>query len=457
MSGNLKVTPDAPIVRLIRPFQAFAARETSGGIILLLFTVVALVWANSPWAHSYQALWHTPVTIGIGGFSLSHDLHFWVNDALMAVFFFVVGLEIKRELLVGELAQPRQAALPIVAAAGGVIVPALIYTAFNAGGPGAAGWGIPMATDIAFVIGVMALLGDRVPLSLKVFLTALAIVDDIAAVLVIALFYTAQIDWMALAVAAICVLVLLLANRMGARHPLPYAALGCVLWIAVLQSGVHATIAGVVLAMTIPSRTVLAPFQFLSHSRAVLDHFERAADSKSDMMRDEELQSAVEALEDSCEKVQPPLHRLEHGLHPWATFLIMPVFALANAGVVFEGIFAANPFQPVILGVMLGLLLGKPIGITLAAWLAVRLKLASLPTGVGWNHIHGASWLGGIGFTMSLFVAGLALRDEGLLTLSKLGILAGSTLAGIAGSALLLRVRVKEADGSHAASVSDNR
>ena len=380
----------------------------------------------------------------------------WQDDG--SVELMAVGLEIKRELLVGELAQPRQAALPIVAAAGGVIVPALIYTAFNAGGPGAAGWGIPMATDIAFVIGVMALFGDRVPLSLKVFLTALAIVDDIAAVLVIALFYTAQIDWMALAVAGVCVAVLLLANRLGVRHPLPYAALGCVLWIAVLQSGVHATIAGVVLAMTIPSRTVLAPLQFLSHSRAVLDHFERTADSKSDVMRDEELQSAVEALEDSCEKVQPPLHRLEHGLHPWVTFLIMPVFALANAGVVFEGSFAAGLSQPVMLGVMLGLLLGKPIGITLAAWLAVRSKLASLPDGLTWNHIHGAGWLGGIGFTMSLFVAGLAFRDERLLTISKLGILVGSTLAGIAGSALLLRVRAaRTSAGSHAASVSDNR
>jgi Na+:H+ antiporter, NhaA family len=456
MNDNLKVTADVPIVRLIRPFHEFAARETSGGILLLLCTVVALVWANSPWAHSYTALWHTPVTVGIGGFALSHDLHFWVNDALMAVFFFVVGLEIKRELLVGELAQPRQAALPIAAAAGGVIVPALIYTVFNAGGPGAAGWGIPMATDIAFVIGVMALLGNRVPLSLKVFLTALAIVDDIAAVLVIALFYTAQIDWMALAVAAVCVAVLLLANRLGVRHPLPYAALGCVLWIAVLQSGIHATIAGVVLAITIPSRTVLAPSQFLSHSRAVLEHFERAAQSTSVVMKDEELQSAIEALEDSCEKVQPPLHRLEHGLHPWVTFLIMPVFALANAGVVFEGR-VANLTEPVMLGVMLGLLLGKPIGITLAAWLAVRSKLASLPAGLTWSHIHGAGWLGGIGFTMSLFVAGLAFRDERLLTISKLGILAGSMLAGIAGSAVLLRRPVKEADGSHAASVSDNR
>jgi NhaA family Na+:H+ antiporter len=455
MANQLKACAEAPIVRLIRPFQEFAARETSGGILLLLCTLTALVWANSPWAQSYAALWHTPLTVGVGGFTLSHDLHFWVNDALMAIFFFVVGLEIKRELLVGELAQPRQAALPIAGAAGGVIAPALIYTAFNAGGPGAPGWGIPMATDIAFVIGVMALLGDRVPLSLKVYLTALAIVDDIAAVLVIALFYTAQINAAALGTAAVCVALLVLANRLGVRHPLPYAVIGAVLWFAVLQSGVHVTIAGVVLAMTIPSRTVLAPSDFLSHSRAVLAHFERAADNQSNVMRDEELQSAIEALEDSCEKVQPPLHRLEHGLHPWVTFVIMPLFALANAGVAFEGRLASNPSQPVMLGVILGLVIGKPIGITLASWLAVRSRLASLPVGLSWSHIHGAGWLGGIGFTMSIFVAGLAFDNEGMLTFSKLGILAGSILAGIVGSVLLLRSRpVKEVDGSPSAGAS---
>jgi NhaA family Na+:H+ antiporter len=440
-SSNLAVTPSTPIVRLIRPFQEFAERETSGGILLLLCTVIALVWANSPWAHSYAALWHTPVTVGLGGFMLSRDLHFVVNDALMAVFFFVVGLEIKRELLVGELAEPRQAALPIFAALGGVIVPALIYIAFNAGGPGSSGWGIPMATDIAFVIGVMALLGDRVPLSLKVFLTALAIVDDIAAVLVIALFYTAQVDSNALGFAGICVAVLVVANRLGVRHPLPYGLLGCVLWVAVMQSGVHATIAGVVLAMTIPTRTILAPSQFLLHSRAVLDHFERAAQTQTLVMKDEELQSAIEALEDSCEKVQPPLHRLEHGLHPWVTFVIMPVFALANAGVDLRGGFAAGALHPVVLGVTLGLLLGKPIGITMASWLAVRLKIASLPAGVTWNHVHGAGWLGGIGFTMSLFVAGLAFTDGLLLTIAKVAILTGSVLASIVGSVLLLRGR----------------
>lgn len=435
---DFRATPETPIFQLIRPFQEFAARETSGGILLLFCTVLALVWANSPWAHSYAALWHTPVTLGFGDFTLSRDLHFWVNDALMAIFFFVIGLEIKRELLVGELAVPRQAALPIAAALGGVVMPALFYSAFNSGGPGAAGWGIPMATDIAFVIGVMALLGDRVPTSVKVFLTALAIVDDIVAVLVIAVFYTEQIRWTALGLVLVCLGLLLIANRMGVRHTLVYGVMGCILWGAFLHSGVHATIAGVVLAMTIPSRTVLAPSQFLSHSRAVLEQFEQVAESTSVLMKDDKLQAGIAALEDSCEKVQPPLHRLERGLHPWVTFFIMPVFALANAGVSFRAGLTAFS-QPVMVGVMAGLLLGKPLGITLASWLAVRSKLALLPDGVSWNHIHGAGWLAGIGFTMSLFITGLAFRDEALMTIAKLGILVGSALAGCVGSVLLLR------------------
>ena len=435
-------TAPRPIERLVRPFQAFAARESSGGILLLLATLVALVWANSPWANSYFALWHTNVTLGFGAKTVAHDLHFWVNDALMALFFFVVGLEIKREFLVGELASPRQAMLPIVAALGGVLVPSAIYSVMNAGGPGARGWGIPMATDIAFVIGVMALLGSRVPTSLKVFLTALAIVDDIVAVLVIALFYTGQISWAALGIAALCVMALAAANRLGVRHPLPYALLGLLLWSAVLQSGVHATIAGVLLAMTIPSRTELNPNEFLHRSRGVLDHFERTAQKEKTVMNDEEQQAAIEALEESCEQLQPPLHRLEHALHPWVTFFVMPVFALANAGLVFNQRILTSIVEPIPLGVVLGLLLGKPIGITLASWLAVRLRVGALPDGTTWLQLHGAGWLGGIGFTMSIFVAGLAFEGEALLNMAKLGIFTASLLAGIVGSVLLLRTHI---------------
>jgi NhaA family Na+:H+ antiporter len=433
------MTPPRPIERLARPFQSFAGRETSGGIVLLLATFTALAWANSPLADSYFDLWHTPASVSFGGFTLSHDLHFWVNDALMALFFLVVGLEIKRELLVGELASPRQAALPIVAALGGVVAPALIYLGLNTGGPGARGWGIPMATDIAFAIGVMALLGSRVPTGLKVFLIALAIVDDIAAVLVIAVFYTAQIESRSLALAGVCLIALIVTNRLAVRHPLPYALLGLVLWVAVLQSGVHATIAGVMLAMTIPSRTELNAVDFLTRSRAVLDNFEATARMEQSVMNDEEQQAAIHALEDSCEKVQPPLHRVEHALHPWVTFVIMPLFALANAGVTFDRDLVDSLFQPVPLGVILGLLAGKPIGITLASWLAVRAGFGSLPQGTSWAQLHGAAWLGGIGFTMSIFVAGLAFREESLLNMAKLGIFTASLLAGTVGSLILLR------------------
>jgi len=438
-----RITPEkTPIVTLVRPFQEFAGRETSGGILLLACAVVALVWANSPWAHLYTALWHTPLMVGFGDFTLNHDLHFWVNDALMAVFFFVVGLEIKRELLAGELASPRQAALPILAALGGVVVPALLYTLLNASGPGARGWGIPMATDIAFAIGVMALLGDRVPLGLKVFLTALAIVDDIAAVLVIAVFYRADLAWGALGIAALCLLLALAANRLGVRHPLLYALIGAVLWITVLQSGIHATIAGVLLAFVIPSRTAINQREFLEHGRAVLDHFETAAQTGPfNILSDIEQQTAVEALEDACEKVQPPLHRLEQALHPWVTFLIMPLFALANAGVSLSGDLGKMMIQPVTLGVVLGLVLGKPIGVTLASWLAVRSGLASLPENVSWRHVHGAGWLAGIGFTMSLFMTGLAFTDDEHLTAAKLGILIASLIAGVVGSVILIRSR----------------
>jgi len=442
-ADSLRAPAKGPIVQLIRPFQAFARNEAAGGILLLLCAVAALFWANSAWGEGYARLWHTEMTVRIAGTAVGKDLHFWVNEALMAVFFFVVGLEIKRELLVGELASARQAALPIAAALGGVVVPAAIYLGFNAGGPGARGWGIPMATDIAFAIGAMALLGERVPSGLKVFLTALAIVDDIVAVAVIALFYTSGTAWGALGLAAGCIVVLLAANRLGVRHPLPYALVGIALWGAVLHSGIHATIAGVALAFTIPARTQLRPREFLLHGQAVLDHFERAVQGDRTVINDEEQQAAVEAMEDACEKVQPPLYRLEQALHPWVTFFIMPLFALANAGVRISGNLAESLSAPVTLGVTLGLVFGKPLGVTLAAWLAVRTGVAALPQGTSWRHIHGAGWLAGIGFTMSLFVAGLAFAEGDLLMMAKLGILTGSLCAGAAGAALLRRGPVR--------------
>lgn len=432
-----RALPPSTIVRFLRPFQQFLSNEASGGLLLLFCSVVALVWANSPWSHSYHLLWHTQLQIGLGARAVNQDLHFWVDDLLMVVFFFVVGLEIKREMLVGELASPRKAALPILAASGGVIVPALIYALLNHGTPDSHGWGIPMATDIAFALGVLVLLGDRIPPNLKVFLAALAIVDDIAAVIVIAIFYTPHIEWIGLYLAVFCTMLLVLSNRLGIRHPLPYALLGIALWSAVWHSGIHPTIAGVVLAFTIPARTTLNATQFVERGRIVLNHFEGAARNSASVLTDSEQQFAIEALEDSCERVQAPLHRFEKALHPWVTFAIMPIFALANAGVTLTGNLASAYAHRVTLGVLLGLLLGKPVGITLVSWLSVRGGWAALPPGVSWRHIHGTAWLAGIGFTMSLFVAGLSFAEAQSLVFAKLGVLTGSLCAGLLGSALL--------------------
>lgn len=424
----------------MKPFQEFVSNEAFGGILLLAATLVALAWANSSWAPYYEALWHMPLTMGFGKAIISKELHFWVNDGLMAVFFFVVGLEIKRQLLAGELASPQQAALPFLAAIGGVIVPAAIYWGLNTGGDGAKGWAVPMATDIAFAIGVMALIGSRLPVGIKVFLTALAIVDDIAAVLVIALFYTEAIDLTHVYIAGGCLLAALLANRAGVRHPLPYALIGILLWATVLQSGIHATIAGVLLAFTIPSQTAVNQKAFLSHARGLLEHFRKAAETEPyDILSDIEQQNAVDALEDACAKVQPPLHRLEQALHPWVTFAIMPLFALANAGVTLPENITSGAAHPVTLGVILGLVIGKPAGITLFSFLAVKSGLGTLPERVNWLHIHGAGWLAGIGFTMSIFMAGLAFNDGSQLVAAKLGILAASVCAGMIGALLLTR------------------
>jgi NhaA family Na+:H+ antiporter len=393
-----------PMERLVRPFQEFANLEASGGILLIGCTVAALIWANSPWAGSYFHLWHTNLIVGFAGKLLSEPLHFWINDGLMALFFLLVGLEIKRETLVGELASLRKAALPIAAALGGMIVPAGLYALLNHSGPGAAGWGIPMATDIAFALGVLALLGDRVPTSLKVFLAALAIADDIGAVLVIAFFYTEQISWISLGVAGLFFVALIAANRAGARHPLIYAVLGIGLWLAFLQSGIHATVAGVLLALTIPARQHIG--------------------SRASLVRSES-----------------PMLRFEHALMPWNKHIIMPVFALANAGVILGAGAARSLADPISLGVICGLVLGKPIGIVLFSWLATRSRIAAMLDGVSWRQVVGVGMLAGIGFTMSLFIANLAFGDTPALETAKVGILAASVTSAVAGVIVLVKER----------------
>ena len=429
------------IAQVLGPFERFAARESSGGIVLLACALVALAWANSPWASSYLAFQETPLALGIGGLRAEISVLHFINAGLMAVFFFVEGLEIKREVLVGELASLRQAALPLAGALGGMLAPAALYAALNAGGPGAPGWGIPMATDIAFAIGVLALAGERVPVGLKVFLVALAIADDIGAILVIALFYSHGLDGGAVGAALALLLLAVAANRAGVRAAWAYGLIGVMLWAAVLQSGVHATVAGVLLAFIIPAHTLVDERKFLGEGRRALDDFDRALpdaplDLAQQVLTNEASQEALHRLERLTEAAQPPLHRLEHGLHGLVSFGIMPLFALANAGVRLEGGVADTISSPVTLGVLLGLVLGKPLGITLVAWLAVRLGLAERPEGAPWSALHAVSWLGGIGFTMSLFIAGLAFgtpEAAPLLTGAKLGILLASTLAGVSG------------------------
>ncbi|HEY6291598.1 MAG TPA: Na+/H+ antiporter NhaA [Terriglobia bacterium] len=405
--------------------------EASGGIILLICTAVAIGWANSPWEHSYEALWDAPLTIHFGSIFLSETRHHWINDGLMSVFFFLVGLEIKREVLIGELSSLKQAAFPFIAALGGSTIPALIYFLATRGTGAERGWAVPMATDIAFALGVLALLGDRVPVTLKVFVAALAIVDDIFAVLVIAVFYTAHISMVSVGVALAGLAICCLANWLGVRKPAVYAVISVFVWLAVLKSGIHATIAGVLLAFTIPAKTLIDRPEFLERSRSLLGEVEAAEEHSA------EEHDAVHALELQCELIQSPLHRIEHRLQPWVSFFIMPVFALANAGVHILGNIGAAATHPVTIGVVLGLLAGKPLGIATFAWLAAKSKMASPPAAMSWKKIFGASWLCGIGFTMSLFIASLAFGEGTLLDMSKIGILFASLLAGVAGAIIL--------------------
>jgi Na+:H+ antiporter, NhaA family len=414
-------------------FQRFYETEALGGLVLLFCGLAALAVANSPWASGYHALWTIPFSIGHRDHLLSLTLHQWINDGLMSIFFLLVGLEIKRELLAGELAMPRQAVLPIAGAIGGMVVPAALYWALNMTGPEASGWGVPMATDIAFALGALSLIAPRAPIGGKVFLTALAIVDDMGAVFVIALFYSSAIVPSALAGAALITLILVVLNVCGVRKLWPYLLLGIVLWVFVHESGVHATIAAVVLAFTIPTRTRINAVEFSREARALLDDFDRTETGDFLVLTSKGQQEALFALERASEAVNAPLLRLEHALHNFSAYVVMPLFAFVNAGVTVGAVRDLS----LVGGVMLGLLVGKPFGITAAAYLAVRTGLASLPTGMDWRTLHGFTWLAGIGFTMSLFIAMLAFDDPMLIDSAKVGILAASVAAGIFGATVL--------------------
>ncbi len=428
--------------RIIGPFERFLRQTTAGGIVLICMTLLTLAVASSPWGDAYRHLWETPIGIDIGPHAVKMPLHVWVNEGLMALFFLLVGLELKREIMVGELASLRNAALPVAGALGGMLAPALIYFLLNRSGPASAGWGVPMATDIAFSVGILVLLAWRIPRNLIIFLTALAIADDLGAVLVIALFYTQTIDMMLLGVGAGILSILVLFNRGGIRHPLPYAILGVLLWVAFLRSGIHATLAGVLLAFTIPARPVYTPHQFDEQLKEMRDafHAETVSCEETDTPLGVYRMSAIaENLEKASSEVQSPQQRMEHHLSPWVTFAIIPLFAMANAGLnVLEMPFREVIVQPVTLGVILGLVLGKFCGIASFAWLAVKLRLSRLPRGVSWRHILGAAWLGGIGFTMSLFIGQLAFAGRpDLFENVRIGIILASLVSAILGLAWL--------------------
>ena len=422
--------PKAPIQRMTRPFRRFLEIESASGVVLVICAAVALVVANSPAAHAFHHFWELPFRVGVGRFTLEEPLHFWVNDALMTLFFFVVGLEIKRELVAGELSTPQKAALPVVAALGGMLAPAGVYLALMHGTPGEKGWGVPMATDIAFVVGVLALFGPRVPIGLKVFLLSLAIADDIGAILVIAAVYSGSPDPTALGAAAGGFGIVYSLNRLGVRTVPVYLAVGAGIWLAVLRSGVHPTIAGVLLGLMTPASAWVGRATL---KQAMANLLGRLTAERTEGDAAEVGHHDFERLAFAAKESASPLERLEGTLHPWVGFAIMPLFALVNAGVAFRPAAVADPIA---VAVALGLVLGKPLGIVAFSLLAVKLKLAQLPDGVTLRMLVAAGCLGGIGFTMSLFIAHLGLGDEHL-DAGKCGILIGSGLSAVLGSGLL--------------------
>ncbi|HJL30281.1 MAG TPA: Na+/H+ antiporter NhaA, partial [Polyangiaceae bacterium LLY-WYZ-15_(1-7)] len=421
-----------PIDRLLSPLQTFARHKLAGAGLLMLASLAALIVANTSFGDEYHHFLETPIGIGAGDLRVTKTLHHWVNDGLMAVFFFVVGLEIKRELLVGELSTIRKATLPALAALGGMIVPAIIYYLLNPPET-QQGWGVPMATDIAFALGVLALLGDRIPIGLRVFLTALAIVDDIGAVVVIALFYTADVSITALVIGLSCWVVSITMNRLQVRQPIAYLVVGLSAWLGFLESGVHATIASILMAFTIPARTRIDGEDFLLRLTILKQRLEKVGVPCDTQVNSPEQQHIFEKMNQIIDDASSPLQRIEHALTPLVTFVVLPVFALSNAGVHIGGGFLEALQQPMAYGIIAGLFLGKSLGIFGASWLAVKLGLADLPQKVNWAQLFGVGILGGIGFTMALFIAGLAFPEAEQLETAKVGIMIATIVSGLVG------------------------
>lgn len=426
--------------KISTPFEEFIHEETASGLILMACTIIALFLANSFLAEHYAHILHAELAISLGSYELRHTLHHWINDGLMALFFMVVGLEIKREVIVGELSDFKAALMPIIAAGGGMLFPALFFYMLNSGTPGASGWGVPMATDIAFAVGVMVLLGSRVPKSVLTFLVGLAIVDDLGAVMVIAIFYTEQIHMNWLVLSAITFLILILLNRFGFRKPLPYFAVGAIMWFTMLQSGVHATLAGVLTALTIPVKPKFDHKLFVEHMSDLLNSLRSAQGTKGEtkdlcIIHDNDSRALLQTLENGVHSVESPLQRLEHAMHLPVAFLIIPLFALANAGIPIDvGAIGQTITHPVALGVMFGLVVGKLVGVAGLTWLAVKMGIGKLPEGMTFHHLIGVGLVAGIGFTMSIFIAelGFAGQAENLL-MAKTGVLFASLIAGIGG------------------------
>lgn len=446
MSGEYVARWERVFDKVLTPLEEFTHQQSSGSILLVIATLLALGLANSGLADWYAHLSHTPIGFSFGGLGVQKTLHHWVNDGLMAIFFFVVGLELKREFLVGELANPKNAALPIVAAIGGMVVPAVVYVLVNLDAGNMHGWGIPMATDIAFAVGVLVLLGDRIPKSLLTFLIALAIVDDLGAVLVIALFYTDTISLAYLAAGVVIFFGMLALKFGGIRHPLPYFIMALFLWFALLHSGVHATVAGILGAMTVPVRPKYDTARFVAYMKNLVSKFEETTVKNPDVLTNNDARALLQTLQNGVHEVQAPLQQLEHTWHYPVVYLVLPIFAFVNAGVAFPvsdiaGIFADN----ITLGVILGLVVGKPLGIAGFSVAAVMMGLGRLPKGVSYAQIVGVAFLGGIGFTMSIFVAELAFGGNAAqVANAKMGILIASLLAGVVGY-FMLRISSKRA------------
>lgn len=440
MTDNLDLLTSHKHSKVRGMLHSFLESQTSGGLVLLICTVIALVVANVPALQHLQELWHIEAGFSIGNFKIEMSVMHWINDALMAVFFFVVGLEIKREMLVGELSSVKKATLPIFAALGGMLVPAAIYAIFNHGTPTSNGWGIPMATDIAFAVGVISILGKRCPSALKIFLLALAIVDDLGAIIVLALFYPShELNFVFMGLALVVFLILILFNKMKVNSPYVYMMFGLVLWYFVFRSGIHATIAGVLLAITIPSKTTINEVRFFVKVKHLLEKFKENGNSEVEVLANPKQMEVIHDINEEVDAINPLMHRFESALHPISHFLIIPLFALANAGVTLDGsILQMSPMPAVVPGIFFGLLLGKPIGITLFSYISVKTRLAELPGGVPWKQIFAIGMVAGIGFTMSIFVDNLAFSDPVYLNMGKAAILVTSFVSAICGMLAVL-------------------